>query len=85
MCVLFALQARQLCELLDFAEQERLTLLEKEAALQHELEQVRLPRSHSRTCTFYSFATSLLALLSPPAALHSIETESLCTRGCATA
>jgi hypothetical protein len=37
------LQARQLCELLDFAEQERLTLLEKEAALQQELEQVRLP------------------------------------------
>lgn len=34
------LQARQLCELLDFAEQERLTLLEKEAALQQELEQV---------------------------------------------
>jgi hypothetical protein len=33
-------QARQLSELLDFAEQERLTLLEKEAALQQELEQV---------------------------------------------
>lgn len=35
------LQARQLSELLDFAEQERLTLLEREASLQQELEQVR--------------------------------------------
>lgn len=33
-------QARQLSELLDFAEQERATLLEREASLQHELEQV---------------------------------------------
>lgn len=43
------LQARQLCELLDFAEQERLTLLEKEAALQQELEQVRLPVRRHQT------------------------------------
>lgn len=43
LCVCCVLQARQLCELLDFVEQERLTLLEKEAALQQELEQVRLP------------------------------------------
>jgi hypothetical protein len=33
-------QARQLSELLDFAEQERQMLLEKEASLQQELEQV---------------------------------------------
>lgn len=33
-------QVQQLSELLDFTEQERLTLLEKEAALQQELEQV---------------------------------------------
>lgn len=33
-------QARELAELLDFAEQERLTLLDKEAVLQQELEQV---------------------------------------------
>jgi hypothetical protein len=40
--VLCLLQARQLSELLDFAEQERLTLLEREASLQQELEQVGL-------------------------------------------
>jgi hypothetical protein len=33
-------QARELSELLDFAEQERMTLLDKEAALTQELEQV---------------------------------------------
>jgi hypothetical protein len=39
--LLLLLQARELSELLDFAEQERLTLLEREAALQQELAQVR--------------------------------------------
>jgi hypothetical protein len=39
--LLLLLQARELSELLDFAEQERLTLLEREAALQQELGQVR--------------------------------------------
>lgn len=46
-------QARQLSELLDFAEQERLTLLEKEAALQQELEQVRLRCRAARLTGWY--------------------------------
>jgi len=37
-----AVQAQQLSEILDFAEQERLTLLEKEVALQQDLNQVCL-------------------------------------------
>lgn len=43
--LLLPCQARELSELLDFAEQERLTLLEKEAALQQELAKVKLATS----------------------------------------
>lgn len=40
LCCVHGAQARQLSELLDFAEQERQMLLEKETSLQQELEQV---------------------------------------------
>jgi hypothetical protein len=46
---IFVLQARELSELLDFAEQERLTLLEREAALQQELAQVRVAAGAAAT------------------------------------
>lgn len=46
--MLSLLQARELSELLDFAEQERLTLLEKEQALQQEINQARCSCSASQ-------------------------------------
>jgi hypothetical protein len=53
------LQARELSELLDFAEQERLTLLEREAALQQELAQVRKQHAQLAVAALQSAALTL--------------------------